>query len=323
MSSQTAVLTLLGTKASQELKNLLENKHLYQSVNIGPAEILKQQIDQERQANLKQALFAWSSQELPKMRFALAQQQLSVVARGASQAAPALTLVLHHPSLFCRNCERREAFAPIWYTDVSNEIRQAIASGVSKQVSLPDGFQHFFLVYQCQRCLGKPESFLVRREGWILGLHGRSPIELVEVPAYVPKPESWFYRDAVIAFNSGKILAALFYLRTFVEQFARRVTGLKGKITGDEIFDEYYKTLPAPMKDEMPSLREWYEKLSEALHSARADAPLFETAKTEIEKHFDIRRVFKMQEGKSTAEDKPAEAAAGKPAGAASEAQSS
>jgi hypothetical protein len=44
----------------------------------------------------------------------------------------------------------------------------------------------------------------------------------------------------------------------------------------------------------MPSLREWYDKLSEALHSAREGAPLFETAKAQIERHFDIRRVFKI-----------------------------
>jgi hypothetical protein len=46
----------------------------------------------------------------------------------------------------------------------------------------------------------------------------------------------------------------------------------------------------------MPSLREWYDKLSEALHSAKEDAGLFESAKTEIEKHFDIRRVFAISE---------------------------
>jgi hypothetical protein len=126
----------------------------------------------------------------------------------------------------------------------------------------------------------------------------------VEVPAYVPGKESWLYRDAVIAFNSGKVLAALFYLRTFVEQFARRVTGLTGRATGEEILSEYYEILPAPTKDQMPSLREWYEKLSEALHSAREDSELFKAAKAEIERHFDIRRVFKMPEQRPVEPDK-------------------
>jgi len=36
-----AVLVWLGKKASEELKNLLENKHLYQKVDIDPAEIVR------------------------------------------------------------------------------------------------------------------------------------------------------------------------------------------------------------------------------------------------------------------------------------------
>ena len=172
MSSQDAVLTLLGAKASQELKRLLENKHLYQHASIDPAEIIKEQLEQENRPNLKKILFDWSEQELPKLRFSLAQQQLFTAARGAAQAAPTLTLTLMHPSLYCGKCERREAFAPVWCQDASNEIRHLVVSGSLKQVSLPDGFQMFFLAYQCQRCLGLPEGFLVRRRNWSLGLHG-------------------------------------------------------------------------------------------------------------------------------------------------------
>ncbi len=291
MSTQ-AVLTLLGLKASQELKSLLENKHLYQHVTINAGEILKQQIEAENQTNLKIYLGKWATEELPKMRFMLTNQPVK----------DALTLALPNASLFCRYCQRREAFAPIWSADVGSPIVHG-----GRQIALPDGFQIFFLVYQCQRCFGRPEGFLVRREVWILGLHGRSPIELAEVPAYVPKVESWLYRDAVIAFNSGKIPAGLFYLRSFIEQFARRVTGLTGRVTGDEIMDAYYKALPAPNKDQMPSFREWYDKLSKVLHSVTQDVGLFETAKAQIEKHFDMRRVFEISEKSPAPEEtKPA-----------------
>jgi hypothetical protein len=296
--AQNAILIRLSQTASDALKSLLENKHLYQSVNINPANIAKEQIEQETYGDVKQSLYHWSANDLPKMRFTLAQQQSSAVARGASQAT--LTLTLPHPGLYCGKCERREAFAPVWFQEVSNEISLQMAAGVSKQIALPGGFQMFFLLYQCQHCLGTPEGFLVRRTGWNLGLHGRSPIESVELPAFLPKSESWLYRDAVIAFNSGKILAGLFYLRTFIEQFARRVTGRTGRVRGDEILDEYYKALPSPTKEQMPSLREWYDRLSEALHSASQDAALFEDAKREIERHFDFRRLFKIPEGKPT-----------------------
>src|SRR6266480_5069297 len=125
MSTQ-AVLTLLGLQASQELKNLLENKHLYQHVTINAGEILKQQIEAEHQANLKSLVGTWATKELPKMRFMLASQPVK----------DALTLALPNASLFCRYCQRREAFAPIWSADAGSPIVHG-----GRQITLPDGFQ--------------------------------------------------------------------------------------------------------------------------------------------------------------------------------------
>jgi len=182
-----------------------------------------------------------------------------------------------------------------------------------KQVALPVGFQLFTLVYQCQRCLGKPEAFLLRRDNWTFYLEGRSPIERVEVPNFVPEKEEHYYSDAVVAFNTGKALAALFYLRTFVEQFARRITSKTGRATGEEILDAYYETLPANLKSTMPSLREWYENLSVPIHAGRDDAEVFTKAKEAIDKHFEIRRVFGMgapvlKEAEAVSNEEPAEA---------------
>ena len=95
----------------------------------------------------------------------------------------------------------------------------------------------------------------------------------------------------------GKAMAPFHHLRQpALDQFARRQTGKTGKVTGDEIMDAYNGLLPASLKDQMPSLREWYDKLSDAIHAAREDDRLFEEARTAIESHFDIRRVFKVPE---------------------------
>jgi len=139
-------------------------------------------------------------------------------------------------------------------------------------------------------------AFLVRRKSWKLILEGRSPIEHVELPNFIPEKESGYYSNALLAFNSGKILAGLFYLRTFVEQFARRVTGMTGRATGDEILDTYYGNLPSPTKDQMPSLREWYENLSVPIHTGTDDVAVFNAAKEAIDKHFEIRKVFNLSE---------------------------
>ena len=140
--------------------------------------------------------------------------------------------------------------------------------------------------------------FLVRRDGWRITLDGRSPMEEVDVRTFLPKAEKIFFRDALVAVHGGKVLAGLFYLRTFIEQFARRQTGITDKF-GDAVMKAYGDILPTQHRDHMPSLRSLYERLSEALHAARCDKndeALFEKAREDIEKHFDIRRVFKIPE---------------------------
>jgi hypothetical protein len=292
--AQKSLLIWLSKKAAEELKALLETRHLYQKIDIDPGKVAKALHNQIVIIHQK-SFGEWLSNELPGKRFAL-EPHFSILAKLAGQSTAGVPLILPHVSIFCKNCERREAFAPIWHSELISEIRTSISSGLSKPIALDEDFQIFSLVYQCQRCLGTPESFLVRREGWTLSLQGRSPMERVEVPSYIPRIESKFYRDAVIAFNSGKTLAGLFYLRTFIEQFGRRITGIAGKATGDEIFDVYYKTLSLKLADQMPSLREWYDKLSDPIHSAREDTALFESARVEIERHFDFRRIYKIND---------------------------
>ena len=69
--STEAVIALVNANASEELKNLLENKHLYQHVTINAGEILKQGIEAEILPSNKIYLSKWSADELPKMRFML------------------------------------------------------------------------------------------------------------------------------------------------------------------------------------------------------------------------------------------------------------
>ena len=127
-------------------------------------------------------------------------------------------------------------------------------------------------------------------------------MEKLEIPDYIPKAEKKLFRDALIAHHAGKTLAGLFYLRTFIEQFARRLTGhLNDKITGEVIMKEYAEGLPVKQRDEMPSLRDWYDKLSGKLHGADEDAELFEEARKEIDRHFDFRRLYKMDDRKIAA----------------------
>ena len=119
----------------------------------------------------------------------------------------------------------------------------------------------------------------------------------------MPKGQSKFYSDAQIAHNAGQTLAAIFLLRSFVEQFWRSVPEvqrlIKGqpRATGDEQGTAYQDTLPVEFKNRFASLSEIYGKLSAAMHEANADARLFAESCQAVEEHFDARRLFKMVSG--------------------------
>jgi len=290
-----AVSTLtqvLSRAVGAGLRTLLEAKHLYQKIAIDPDQFVAA-IRKRLTPGAEHFFDAMAPQLLASARFTPAQELLFVEERTGIKTA-VLTLLLANVKVFCDGCGSREVANPIWYVDVANELMKL--RFLERPLALPPwGVQLFLLIYQCQRCTGAPQGFLVRRQGWQLSLEGRSPIEHTEVPGYIPKTEQRFFRDATIAFNTGKTLAALFYLRTFIEQFARRQTGIVDKRPGDEILEAYGKSLPEEHRDHMPSLRKWYEALSEALHAAKEDEKLFEEARAEIERHFDIRRVFNIK----------------------------
>jgi hypothetical protein len=178
-----------------------------------------------------------------RTRFSPSDRESYTQERAGGHVSPTLQLLLSNVKVFCENCDGREAFSPIWFEDVANTL--TLPNYRTRfDTCLPDTFQLFFLTYQCQRCKGIPIAFQVRRDGWHLILEGRSPIENVELPSFIPKAEKWLFRDALIAMHAGKVLAAQFYLRAFIEHFARRETGKKDKITGDDLMNEYSATLP-------------------------------------------------------------------------------
>lgn len=277
---------------SSQLKALLETKHLYQKVEAA-IDLVRQDArgntSQGHQTLIDQFFSTWEKRRLkPVMAIAFENQLIG----GQQVSITSPILLVTNVKLLCRKCESSEVFSPLWARDVAEEC----VGSHSRAMPRKDSHQLFFIAFQCQRCSNDPEGFIVRRSADRLFLEGRSPIEHVDLPKYLPKKEAHFFSDAIIAFNAGKKLAALFYLRTFLEQFAKRITGTEGRVTGVELMEAYTATLPQAHRDYMPSFREWYEKLSEALHAAREDDTLFENAKSEIDRHFDIRRVYKIPE---------------------------
>lgn len=288
------LIKAISREAGKKLKLLLEEKHIYQQVLIDGKGLITAWAAKVRAASSGILL---DETEFDNEHFIMGTTQALLAERGGPpNGTPVLTLLIENPKLFCSKCGTSEVYRPVWYHDLTNELlkHQRFGESSGPTTVVPTGFQLFTILLQCQRCMGKPEAVLVRREQWKLSLHGRSPMEYVDVPKYIPKEEQHLFRDAVIAAHGGKILAALFYLRVFIEQFARRVTGETERRFGYELMEDYGKTIPAAHRSTMPSLREWYDKLSEPIHAAKEDEKLFEEAKEAICQHFEIRKVFKI-----------------------------
>jgi len=284
-----------------QLRLLLETKHLYQKVSLQPDELL---VELAPSAPTKSPLGQVGENEnetFQTLASSFLDEKLVVSDRLVREnKQPVRCLVVGNVKLFCTKCGGKEAFRPIWFEDVTNQIRllyyqQNVAVTPSFKLSFWASFQHIVLVFQCQHCEGKPEAFLLKRDGAELYLEGRSPIEHVEIHSSLPKREGKWFRDAIVAHQSGKTLAGLFYLRTLIEQFGRRMTEkLDIKETGDVILSAYSETLPPKVRDSAPSLKDWYDKLSAAIHGAKEDVALFDSAKEKIEEHFEFRRLYKL-----------------------------
>jgi len=286
------VILRLIEAASDELSSLLETKHLYQRVRIPHEDVIAE--GRKTIAGYEQAIYDLTIKRAVLGKFQLTQRVLYSMESGSK--IPPLALLLRNVKLFCKVCDSAEAYSPLWFTDATNEVLKTRAVNPLLELPAKNWFQLFVLLYQCQICKSDPVSFIVRRENWHLILEGRSPMEEVDIPREIPRPESHLYKDSVIAMQSGKYLAAILYLRVFIEQFGRRQTGIYERESGEAILETYAKQIPEGKRGQMPSLKAQYEKLSAAIHSAKEDDAVYEACRVAVNEHFELRRLFKLSE---------------------------
>lgn len=187
---------------------------------------------------------------------------------------------------FCRVCQDVEPYNFEYGTDILEESR-----GIeNRETQITE--QVFAIAYRCQRCKSLPEVFMVRRQGMKLILSGRTPIEEVPRPKYLPKEQGKYFSDAVVAYNSGQVLAGNFLLRVFIEQYVRSVCNNPLSQGIDALFNEYGAKLPEDFKERFPSLRHVYDRLSDDIHRATASEETFVKSKKDLETHFDAKRLY-------------------------------
>lgn len=273
-----------------ELKSFLESKHLYQSVKIQIDDLIED-IKKRTEPTSWQTWF-------PKLHSQFSQLIVHnwIAKNNANRRpvmepppSPRISFITPDPKLFCKVCNRIEAFNSVSAEDFlgRDPLRGRFVSNSGETVQL------FVFSFLCQSCKSIPEVFMVRRQGLKLTISGRSPIEHIEVPAAIPKTIKRFFSDAIVAYQSGQILAGVFLLRTLVEQWARS-TVVNPPDKADQVIDAYIESLPDDFKSRFPSLRSLYAELSVDIHTALGSTELFEKAAELIIEHFDARRVFKL-----------------------------
>lgn len=279
------LLANFGLLVQEQVKILLENKHLYQSIRIDHKvldEDLKKhyKIDQKSIESYESCIYDEWFPSNPSNH------------RPPSYRTEKMPSFVHFDmpdvKLYCQKCKRKEAFNII---ATENFLQQNIFTpfkDIKKHT-----IQVFAVSLLCQSCKSLPEVFLIRREDMKLIICGRAPIEEVEVPKDIPKIITKYYSDAVVAYQSGQTLAGNFLLRTLIEQWSLEKVQ-NSKLRADEIIDKYMESLPDNFNRQFKSMREIYGKLSEDIHKAVGSSELFEEAKEVIIEHFEARRLFKL-----------------------------
>lgn len=282
--AQAAIYERLAVAASMALKDLLENRHLYQKSSVEkPIDVAANTLDGRTFTNF----LKWVNEAAGDPRFSLYGGIDYVNSR------PAVHLRIGNIKTYCRTCRAREAHALLHSSELHDEVRSDQSGLNTRYVHDAKSFL-YFLAFACQNCATTAVGFLVHARGYTFTLEGRSPFEHVIVPKFIPKAEEALFREMLLAKQTGRVLGAIFFLRCFIEQAARRLSGADASLRGADLFDAYSATLPADRRGILPSLGKRYEELSAAIHGANADEILLETSIAEVIKHFDMRRLFEL-----------------------------
>jgi hypothetical protein len=264
----------------RSLQELLVKKHLYQStkVDFGPAVEIRATAlwaatgSGSRGASNLEELKSQLILNLLKFPWLLDRKNLGM--KVGESGKQFIGFSLPPVKTYCANCKSTEAFNLV--DEAENASHTLVCSPTQQVFSIP---------MQCQACKAGEIVFLVTRNSMKLTLAGRSEFEEVQVPSFVPKELRKFYSQAVIAYNSGHFLPALFLLRTVIEQQMRALTG-KADLRGDELCDEYASKLEPGFKQIFPSFKSVYGSLSNALHRADENKELFDAELNRINSHF-------------------------------------
>ena len=290
---EDAIIYFLNESAriiKDSLKLLLEAKHLYQNINIDFDNLVSSicdKIDTKYNPQFKLKLYSIYNNNWDIIENKNYMKRSAINTTKSSEDI--ISLEPPDVKLFCKVCGGKEAYNLVSCLDFLTRDYIKDDSFRSKGKTI----QIFILSYLCQSCKNVPEVFMIRREGLKIILSGRTPMEHIDVPKIIPKNIKEYYSSAIIAYQSGQVLAGLFFIRTLIEQWTKFITSSDNKYA-DEALGLYMEGLPKDFKDRFKSLKELYGELSIVLHKAELKDDLFNISIEYINEHFEARRLFKL-----------------------------
>jgi len=265
----------LPVAIAHAIKRLLSSKHLYQSLKI----------------TVKEDFGDASADQVLDVEVKLHHAEISFTGSQAIRVeGEAIQISVPNIKTYCTKCGDREPFASL------SAVPSPCAQPASAFGEIPQVSQILHLKFKCQSCQTEQVDFLIARKANKLTIVGRWPFEESPAPLFIPKELREHYSKAVITFNAGFLLAAILYLRVLIEQFWRSRNSVlqSQRATGDELGTSYNETLPDDFKTRFPSLLDIYNQISGALHTANADASLFEDSLEKLHKHFEALKLFEL-----------------------------
>jgi len=314
-------------RVENALKELLETKHLYQSVTIqtddlsAPLQIGHQvvvEVDKGEEQGRQSRYVSEPECGLPSIlvnHLISAKWIWSIEKPGTPPQRTKEPLPGgNEPHCFiprlvrsCAKCGSDTSHLPSFF---HSTLREPLVELDLPSASGGKRVQLWLFSYQCQVCRGEPNVFLVRRTGPKMTLVGRSIFEKISVPKFIPECVKKFYSEAIIASRTGNHLPGCLYLRLVIEHQIRSSVDpskLSGRPTGDELADLYAKVLHPDFPRSLCSLRTIYADLSEVIHSGSEDDKIFEKSLEALTHHFDQLRLLPLQDWRSLgAEHTPA-----------------
>ena len=277
------------------VKELLETKHLYQSISISWPDPDAVYLYGSTKFSSNYDVEDWhelanQSKKIGWVIVDKGSQNKYLSASPETMALPTIMPIVHRTvKIYCQICQELNPFNFVDGFDLFNDFGRY---GYFTNHDTDEDEQTFVHKYQCQGCKSHPTVFLIQRYGSKISTTGRVPIEKVVVPRFIPKVVGKYYSDAVIAYNSGQVLPAKFMLRVFLEQFVRDINSDSKSEDIEKLFDVYKDSLLEDFKQRFPSLKAIYDALSKDIHSADDTPNIFVKSKSEIDLHFEGKKLY-------------------------------